>query len=423
MNSRKKKLAAAAMLFASVFGVKKSEALNPQVNTQISKKNNLTVAPPTRKFNKDLLLKIGIPSVAAFLITGGILTWALWPKNKDVKKTNPDVHDPNKPENIDDINNIDDANGGDKNIKPVLPININEIKKLRFDNITTAAQMFNALVQIADNCKFFGLTTHKVWFDTEKAMVDSVDVIQFCKGISNNFKTEDDINEHKKKFKTYNDKLDELKNQLTSIANDIGVKIETKQDCYKLIDELRDAKLNLLNSPDVKKRVRGFLGNESCNPIMSNLERKYSSEEDYIIDQKLASSLCTHSINYENDENIKKLIAFENRCEEIKKIFDDIEANKNAISKKCNFQTIDENLKNIIKVSKQFKEFFSPQIKIQNFKILFNKEKKNNKQNTCFEFDFYGSDNKKLWCRYNMNFRDKKVEIAVEKQTQDISVQ
>ena len=38
MNSRKKKLAAAAMLFASVFGVKKSEALNPQVNTQISKR-------------------------------------------------------------------------------------------------------------------------------------------------------------------------------------------------------------------------------------------------------------------------------------------------------------------------------------------------------------------------------------------------
>ena len=89
MNSRKKKLAAAAMLFASVFGAKKSEALNPQVNTQISKKNNLTVAPPTRKFNKDLLLKIGIPSVAAFLITGGILTWALWPKNKDAKKANP----------------------------------------------------------------------------------------------------------------------------------------------------------------------------------------------------------------------------------------------------------------------------------------------------------------------------------------------
>ena len=164
MNSRKKKLAAAAMLFASVFGVKKSEALNPQVNTQISKKNNLTVAPPTRKFNKDLLLKIGIPSAAAFLITGGILTWALWPKNKDVKKTNPDVNDPNKSGNTDDIN---DTYDGSKSIKPVLPININKIKKLNFDNITTSDQMFNALKQIAQNYKFFGLKSSVVGFNNE----------------------------------------------------------------------------------------------------------------------------------------------------------------------------------------------------------------------------------------------------------------
>ena len=89
------------------------------MNTQISKKNNLTVAPPTRKFNKDLLLKIGIPSVAAFLITGGILTWALWPKNKDVKKTNPDVHDPstnlNPEQNINCETNL--GSGQIKNIK------------------------------------------------------------------------------------------------------------------------------------------------------------------------------------------------------------------------------------------------------------------------------------------------------------------
>ena len=49
MNSRKKKLTAAAMLFASVFGARKSEASNPQLNTQISKKNNLTVTPPYQK--------------------------------------------------------------------------------------------------------------------------------------------------------------------------------------------------------------------------------------------------------------------------------------------------------------------------------------------------------------------------------------
>ena len=144
MNSRKKKLAAAAMLFASVFGAKKSEALNPQVNTQISKKNNLTVAPPTRKFNKDLLLKIGIPSAAAFLlITGGILTWALWPKNKDVKKTNPDVHDPstnlNPEPNINDETSL--GSGQIKNIEQKTIIiantaeneNNNEENKLKID--------------------------------------------------------------------------------------------------------------------------------------------------------------------------------------------------------------------------------------------------------------------------------------------------
>jgi hypothetical protein len=64
-------------------------------------------------------LKIGIPSAAAFLITGGILTWALWPKNKDVKKTNPDVHDPspnlNPEQNINDETSL--GSGQIKNIE------------------------------------------------------------------------------------------------------------------------------------------------------------------------------------------------------------------------------------------------------------------------------------------------------------------
>ena len=127
MNSRKKKLAAAAMLFASVFGARKSEALNPQVNTQISKKNNLTVAPPTRKFNKDLLLKIGIPSVAAFLITGGILTWALWPKNKDNKDSIPSKIDDNNEIKQSTIKTNDPKNGNQKKM------NIGEFKKQAFE--------------------------------------------------------------------------------------------------------------------------------------------------------------------------------------------------------------------------------------------------------------------------------------------------
>jgi hypothetical protein len=119
MNSRKKKLTAAAMLFASVFGAKNSEALDSSLNTKTSQNNKLSVAPPTKKFNKDLLLKIGIPSAAALLIGGGALTWALWPKNKDVKKTNPDVHDPspnlNPEQNINDETSL--GSGQIKNIE------------------------------------------------------------------------------------------------------------------------------------------------------------------------------------------------------------------------------------------------------------------------------------------------------------------
>jgi hypothetical protein len=46
MNSRKKKLTAAAMLFASVFGAKNSEALDSSLNTKTSQNNKLSVAPP-----------------------------------------------------------------------------------------------------------------------------------------------------------------------------------------------------------------------------------------------------------------------------------------------------------------------------------------------------------------------------------------
>ena len=417
MNSRKKKLAAAAMLFASVFGVKKSEALNPQVNTQISKKNNLTVAPPTRKFNKDLLLKIGIPSAAAFLITGGILTWALWPKNKDVKKTNPDVNDPNKSGNTDDIK---DTYDGSKSIKPVLPININKIKKLNFDNITTSDQMFNALKQIAQNYKFFGLKSSVVGFNNEANFAEKANVAEFYKQRNNKFKSDNEIVE-------INQKLNDLKGQLTNIEESVG-KIDNQDDVDKLKKEVENFKNEIFfDNQENRRKIDNHIDSEDGTTfgVSKNDNKdgcKYNVLE-YIRDKKLRNLFDIVGNLGNLDEEVQKtasrLMLFQDNEDSINKILSDINLYNDTLES-CR---MNENFTNTIEISKQFKEFFSPQIKIQNFKILFNKEKKNNKQNTCFEFDFYGSDNKKLWCRYNMNFRDKKVEIAVEKQTQDISVQ
>lgn len=369
-----------------------------------------------------MLLKIGIPSVAAFLITGGILTWALWPKNKDVKKTNPDVHDPNKPENIDDINNIDDANGGDKNIKPVLPININEIKKLRFDNITTAAQMFNALKQIAQNYKFFGLKSSVVGFNSEASFAEKADVAEFYKQRNNKFKSDNEIVE-------INQKLNDLKGQLTNIEESVG-KIDNQDDVDKLKKEVENFKNEIFfDNQENRRKIDNHIDSEDGTTfgIFENNNNdgcKYNVLE-YIRDKKLRNLFNIVGVrNLGNlDEEVKetasRLISFQDNEDSINEILSGINRYNDTLES-CR---MNENFINTIEISKQFRKLFLPQVNIQNFKIVFNKEKSNNKQNTCFEFDFYGSDNKRLWCRYNMNFRDKKVEIAVEKQTQDISVQ
>ena len=408
------------MLFASVFGARKSEALNPQVNTQISKKNNLTVAPPTRKFNKDLLLKIGIPSAAAFLlITGGILTWALWPKNKDVEKTNPDVHDPNKSGNIDDIN---DTYDGSKNIKPVLPININKIKKLNFDNITTSDQMFNALKQIAQNYKFFGLKSSVVGFNSEASFAENANVAEFYKRYNNKFKSDDEIVE-------INQKLNDLKGQLTNIEESVG-KINNQNDVDKLEEEVKNFKNEIFyDNQDNRRKIDNHIASIKDGTTFGVLNNdnndgcRYNVRE-YIRDQKLRNLFNIVGVgNLGNlDEEVKKtasrLISFQDNEDSINEILSGINYCNNTLES-CR---MNENFTNTIEISKQFRKLFSPQVNIQNFRIVFNKEKSDNKQNTCFEFDFYGSDNKGLWCRYNMNFRDKKVEIAVANKMQDINI-
>ena len=179
MNSRKKKLAAAAMLFASVFGAKKSEALNPQVNTQISKKNNLTVAPPTRKFNKDLLLKIGIPSAAAFLITGGILTWALWPKNKDVKKTNPIPADTDTTSKVLGATTSDDEINGKKVQTASKPDQYKQ--KNIVPNVKADKYIKSFLQKKIQNKDFFGI--EQTYFESVENDFEFTDLDSFGKSI------------------------------------------------------------------------------------------------------------------------------------------------------------------------------------------------------------------------------------------------
>ncbi len=174
MDSRKKKLAAAAMLFASVFGARKSEALNPQVNTQISKNNNLTVAPPTRKFNKDLLLKIGIPSVAAFLITGGILTWALWPKNKDNKDSIPSKIDDNSG------NQQDNEKINEEKVQTAPKLDQNKQKNI-VPNVKADEYITSFLKKKIQNKVFFGI--EQTYFEGVENDFEFTDLDSFRKSI------------------------------------------------------------------------------------------------------------------------------------------------------------------------------------------------------------------------------------------------
>ena len=108
MNSRKKKLAAAAMLFASVFGARKSEALNPRINTQLlGSKAATPAAAMSQGLNKATTKvttnKSGLPAWAKWLMIGGgsaagiaVIAGTIWCCLKDKNKNPQDPNETNK---------------------------------------------------------------------------------------------------------------------------------------------------------------------------------------------------------------------------------------------------------------------------------------------------------------------------------------
>ena len=108
MNSRKKKLAAAAMLFASVFGAKKSEALNPRINTQLSGSKAATPAAAMSKGLNKATTKVttnksGLPAWAMWTLIGGgsaagiaAMAGTIWYCLKDKNKNPQDPNETNK---------------------------------------------------------------------------------------------------------------------------------------------------------------------------------------------------------------------------------------------------------------------------------------------------------------------------------------
>jgi len=283
MNSRKKKLAAAAMLFASVFGVKKSEALDPQLNTQISKKNNLTVAPPTRKFNKDLLLKIGIPSAAAFLlITGGILTWALWPKNKDVEKTNPDVHDPS-------------ANDPSANLNPEQ--NINCETNLGSGQIKNIKQKTTTIANTAENKNKNNNEENELKIDEPKIKIktNKKDVKQkgvVAQKIEN--KKDDDALKHNQQL--FNDAFHGSLDGFFLVFNAIRSEKEFPQD-YKSIQE----------AFRMEKKVTDIKVNEISEGKLNFSFKVDGNEKYYKIDALLSpfEQKAAFNIKVSNDDEIE----------------------------------------------------------------------------------------------------------------------
>ena len=177
------------------------------MNTQISKKNNLTVAPPTRKFNKDLLLKIGIPSVAAFLITGGILTWALWPKNKDVKKINPIPADTDTTSKVLGATTSDDEING-KKVQTASKPDQNKRENI-VPNVKADEYIISFLQKKIQNKDFFGI--EQTYFESVENDFEFTDLDSFGKSIE-------------KLEKEFDDLLTEIDNNLTNILSESNAK-------------------------------------------------------------------------------------------------------------------------------------------------------------------------------------------------------
>lgn len=266
MNSRKKKLAAAAMLFASVFGVKKSEALDPQLNTQISKKNNLTVAPPTRKFNKDLLLKIGIPSAAVLLITGGILTWALWPKNKDAKKANPIPADTDTTSKVLGATTSDDEING-KKVQTAPKPDQNKQKNI-VPNVKADEYIKSFLQKKIQNKDFFGI--EQTYFESVENDFEFTDLDSFGKSIG-------------KLEQEFDDLLTKIDNDLTDILSESNEKNSKnfqrkldKQSIKVVIEKdvniLENAELDKVGLPRIANYERDMYYKEKIKDSFNKLK-------------------------------------------------------------------------------------------------------------------------------------------------------
>ena len=275
MNSRKKKLTAAAMLFASVFGAKNSEALDSSLNTKTSQNNKLSVAPPTKKFNKDLLLKIGIPSAAALLIGGGALTWALWPKNKDVKKTNPDVHDP--------ITNLNP----EPNINDETSLGSGQIKNIEQKTTTIANTAENKNNNEENELK---IDEPKIEIKTNKKDVKQKEVV--AQKIEN--KKDDDALKHNQQL--FNDVLNGDLNGFLLVFSAIRSEKKFPQD-YKSIQE----------AFRMHKKVTDMKVNENSGEKL-NFSFKVDGDEKYYKIDALLSPLeqkATFSIKVSNDDEIE----------------------------------------------------------------------------------------------------------------------
>jgi hypothetical protein len=135
--------------------------------------------PPTKKFNKDLLLKIGIPSAAAFLITGGILTWALWPKNKDVKKTNPIPADTDTTSKVLGATTSDDEING-KKVQTASKPDQNKRKNI-VPNVKADEYIKSFLQKKIQNKDFFGI--EQTYFESVENDFEFTDLDSFGKSI------------------------------------------------------------------------------------------------------------------------------------------------------------------------------------------------------------------------------------------------
>ena len=263
------------MLFASVFGAKNSEALDSSLNTKTSQNNKLSVAPPTKKFNKDLLLKIGIPSAAALLIGGGALTWALWPKNKDVKKTNPDVHDP--------ITNLNP----EPNINDETSLGSGQIKNIEQKTTTIANTAENKNNNEENELK---IDEPKIEIKTNKKDVKQKEVV--AQKIEN--KKDDDALKHNQQL--FNDVLNGDLNGFLLVFSAIRSEKKFPQD-YKSIQE----------AFRMHKKVTDMKVNENSGEKL-NFSFKVDGDEKYYKIDALLSPLeqkATFSIKVSNDDEIE----------------------------------------------------------------------------------------------------------------------